>query len=339
MTVAITQISPSADHAGPWVPVVLDVTTTNITTYTYILATIGAQQVVVWGDGTWNPLFVQYSTRTTLVADTSYRYSLLPSGGWRVGFTLDVRAGEAAGGAAWPAAITKSVYCESSTKRVVCSDKTTSEYLESSEAFTVNFWLKLSTSGNWGTVNVALSSLDVGMSRGFLCGAHIGESAAPWFLLSTDGSHQLSVRGGTNIKGVGWRMVTFTHDGSGTPAGVGIYVNAVPEACVTIANTLGGGTTHNTAYVSFLGLWYEWSTFLPGRMCAASLHNRVIGSSEVAMLFNGGAEAVNPNVVAGCVRAWPLGSADVWPILREVGGSGPCGMQSMSEADILTDAP
>jgi len=62
------------------------------------------------------------------------------------------------------------------------------------------------------------------------------------FEITADATHSLVMRGGTSIVTGTVTHVAFSYDGSGTPAGVKLYVNGVLETNTTITNTLASGT-------------------------------------------------------------------------------------------------
>lgn len=315
MSVSITQVSPSSTYAGPWVPVVLDVTTTNTTTYTYILATIGAQQVVVWGDGAWNPLFSQYSMRTELVAGTSYRYSILPNAGWRAGFTVDARAGEES----IPAYTPTSQRFDSTSKfaapvsggGAVCN-------FERTDPFSFCFWTRRLTSGGQRTL---LFKLGAASSWRGLNICWVGTNKIHFAINAQ--THYIRT---TLVEDLddSWHHIGLTYDGSSAVGGMTTYVDGAPAA-VTPEGTVLTATINASAVAFRAGRGDTAVNPANSRIMEILAFDAEISAADIAALYAApGYTYSDLACYAHCVNHWRVGSlGGSYDVLEDKEGTAP----------------
>jgi len=233
-------------------------------------------------DGSAGTPFVNHATLGTGI--TSY-YKLDETSGTTVadiagGFTGTVNtgatlstAGKINTGVSWTTATGKGIQTNDTFK------------FASNVPFTINFWVKLTTTGVWQNLISRINKPDgVGVPGGYI---------------ATDGSNKIywKIGSGREITGVtttkslntSWNMVTFAYDGTGTSAGLKLYVNASAETAMTIWNDAGTYTDYTPNTPFEIGGYGDTSTQrLRGVEDEFGIWNKALTQTEVTALYNSG---------------------------------------------------
>jgi len=106
--------------------------------------------------------------------------------------------------------------------------------IDRTDAFTVSAWLKASATG---VNHVIMSKVEGGPNLGYQFWYTSASRAGLWFF---DAAGSLSVSINVSVP-LAWNHVVFTGDGTGTAAGVKIYINGVLGG-----NTVGTDTLSST---------------------------------------------------------------------------------------------
>lgn len=130
------------------------------------------------------------------------------------------------------------------------------------------------------------------------------------FVLRNALANQVSRRTTATVNTGTWKHVVVTYTGSGTVAGVVMYIAAVAQAGFTSFDTLGGNTILNTGVAS-IGCTNAASNFLNGSIFGAMLWNRVLTGLEVTAVYNAGV-GINPRNLSSAnnlVGWWAVGNS------------------------------
>lgn len=159
---------------------------------------------------------------------------------------------------------------------------------EFTQPFSISAWIypKSATNG------AIISHENNAGSRGWLFYSRgVSGSSRLIFEIVSSGAASASVQTTTVFPLNTWHHVVLTYTGSGTAAGMTIYVNGVSQPLSTIADTLAGGSIL-VALETQIGASGGASSpgfFIDARLARISIHNVVLTSGEIATLFGGAA--------------------------------------------------
>jgi hypothetical protein len=161
-------------------------------------------------------------------------------------------------------------------------------------------------------------------------------------MMNTYSTDDLRVRGGTAVNNGLWHHVCATHDGTGTAAGVKIYVDGV-ESTYTIESNNLTATIVNTASLR-IGTrenGYPAECF-DGNVDETAIYNKALSGAEVTEIYNLGAtnNLSTLGSASNLVGWWRMGDSDTYPTLTDRGSGGNNGtMTNMAASDIQVNAP
>jgi hypothetical protein len=104
--------------------------------------------------------------------------------------------------------------------------------------------------------------------------------------LRRTGSYYIAVYGSTVISINTWHHIVLTYSGSGTAAGVKIYIDGVEESYTVASDTLSGSFTNSANFN--IGSRDNDDLNLYGRIDEVGHWDREISSSDVTTLYNSG---------------------------------------------------
>jgi hypothetical protein len=198
------------------------------------------------------------------------------------------------------------------------------------EAFSIDFWIKTTTTGRRFLVSKREGSTTY---RGYDIQIDINEYL--WFDLCHDAavSEQISVLSADNTgyRDGNWHHICWTYSGSGLASGVTLYIDAVADTPLFIANDNLTGTIVNTADFMLAYRLDQPADSYIGSMDEVTVHSSELSLSEVQAIFNAGAPVDKRNLSTG-------GNIDAYWDLGE--GPGDDGvMTNMDAGDIVADSP
>lgn len=151
------------------------------------------------------------------------------------------------------------------------------------EPFTWNLWVKKDSGTGYNEI-LYCKRANASPYNGYLVYIK-SDGGFEWQLTNNNASNALVVSSTANVTDTNWHMVTFTYDGSATPAGVKLYKDGVLQSWTTThKNTLSA-----TTLTSFpLELGAIGSTGLPfqGLMDEVGVWNRDLSQAEITELYN-----------------------------------------------------
>jgi hypothetical protein len=163
-----------------------------------------------------------------------------------------------------------------------------------STAQSFSFWLNPASLPSGG--QILFSKLDTSAVAGYMCFARGTTGAQVEFQLRSNlGSTEIDVYTTANVLTVGtWTHVLITYSGSGTAAGVAVYINGTSTA-LTIAQDNFTGSASNTGDF-LIGTRYagSYALFYDGLMDEFAIANgTALTSGNAVTLYNGG---IPPNL-------------------------------------------
>lgn len=213
-------------------------------------------------------------------------------------------------------------------------------------AFSLSAWIK-TTASNFG--NIGGKQHNAPNYRGW--GLFINPSSAGAFgiqMYSTLGSNQLNVQTTNNGWNDGaWHHVVMTHDGSGTAAGLRIYVDGTSEALTVNSNSLSGTILTSDGFSLGTRGTTSPSAYLEGRLDEVALYSTELSSGDVTAIFNGG----TPNDLSALpswtnIHTWwrlGEGQADKAGVTSKISAAGTTAnyltCSNMTDDDIVVDSP
>ena len=142
-----------------------------------------------------------------------------------------------------------------------------------------------------------------------------------------------------------WYHVAMTYSGSGTAAGVNLYINGVVQAKTTVTDTYSASAA-NTADVR-LGARADGSLFFPGNLFAVTPWSTALSGANITALYNAGVPIdARLSAAAASIIAYyrcgndPIddGTGTTGVIMDRVGGYKGTPMATIA-GSIVTDAP
>jgi hypothetical protein len=200
----------------------------------------------------------------------------------------------------------KSVAFDGSNDYVTMGDVLGFEY---TDAFSISFWAKTVAAGDW-----FISKLD-GSLRGYgMTVATLGEFR---FFLYTTSVNSVSVKTEKTINDGHWHHLTATYSGSGTAAGVTLYVDGYAVSTVITDDDLLGGTIITAAEFNISGRTNGAAGILLGNVDETSVYNAELSAAEVLAIFNGGnpIDLESLPSASKLVSWWRMGEGDTYPTL------------------------
>ena len=213
-------------------------------------------------------------------------------------------------------------------------------------AFSISAWIN-TTGSNFG--NIGGKQHNAPNYRGW--GLFINPSSAGAFgvqMYNTLGSNQINLQTTNNGWNDGsWHHVVMTHDGTGTAAGINIYVDGVNQALTVNANSLSATILTSDGFSLGTRGTTSPSAYLEGKLDEVALYSTQLGASDVTAIYNGGV----PNDLSSLASWtnihtwWRLGEGqqDTAATIGEIAAGGTTTNKlectNMADDDITTDVP
>ena len=206
---------------------------------------------------------------------------------------------------------------------------------EYTQAFSTAYWFKTSSVAN----SLPLSKLSSVLTRGWQNNLDTAGRLLFGLYHVGGGTNALAMRTVNGFNNGVWRHAVATYDGSNTPAGIKIYINAVSETLTTTQNNLDD-TIVNDAICS-IGSFNGASYFYNGNMDEILIYNKKLSSAEVTALYNGGVpiDPAGLSTWSDALHYWRMGDKDIFNILKDNKGSADGTMTNMLAGDIVQDTP
>lgn len=152
-----------------------------------------------------------------------------------------------------------------------------------------------------GTINqmvwtkVGISSPWPGMQIGLQFNGGVVAGNVVWVLLQgAVGGDGIQVYGSTDLTNGSVWHVAVSYDGSGTAAGIKIYVNSIPETPAVLSDTLAGTSILNTTNPC-IGAWGNGSQFFyKGNIEELAIYNAAIGATTSTLIASNVLDAGKP---------------------------------------------
>ncbi len=137
-----------------------------------------------------------------------------------------------------------------------------------------------------------------------------------------------------------WYQAIITDSGSGTAAGVKIYINAVNQALSVVTDNFVAGSSANAAAPLNFGGRNGVGNF-SGNLAPIRFFNKELSQAEATELYNGGMilNITSFSDYASVLSAWAMGSGDSFPTLTDLKGIANATMVSMVAGNIVAAFP
>jgi len=153
-------------------------------------------------------------------------------------------------------------------------------------------------------------------------------------------SNRLIVETGTGIVTAGeYAHVLVTYDGSSTPAGVKLYVDAVVKTNVIVTDALTA-SIQNTEKLR-IGRRSLGDSAYDGNIDEVTIWDKVLTPTEIGELYNVGIpnDAALHSATANLISYWKMGDGAAFPIIPDDKGSNDGTMINGESGDIVQDIP
>jgi Concanavalin A-like lectin/glucanases superfamily len=206
---------------------------------------------------------------------------------------------------------------------------------EYDEPFSVSSWVRTTSSNDQTLLSKCTSST----IRGWLFQVYGGAGGVMLFqmLNSTAPLYEVSRRSASSVNDGLWHHVVATSDGTGTAAGLHVYIDGVLDDGTT-GDTLGDRTIVNAAAFN-LGARNSAVAFLIGDLDEVAVYDKELTLAEVLDIYNSGVPNSLDQLrsVSALVGWWRMGDGDSYPTLTDHGSGGNDGtMTNMESGDIQT---
>jgi hypothetical protein len=190
---------------------------------------------------------------------------------------------------------------------------------DANDPFTLEAWLK--TSVTTGHLNLVVKLLPAEPFTGFQWIVDAAGGGALMVALQHDNSPltSLLVGGTTAVNDGQWHHVAVTYDGSGTAAGLQLYVDHVADAVTVLSNNLGTSSTLNNQPL-MIGRDPRNINGMVGSLAHVRVSDVVLSTSQMVSFA--------PPVFAEGVPTLP-----VWAALWMLGGLGAAGVQVLRSGE------
>jgi len=207
--------------------------------------------------------------------------------------------------------------------------------LDNTDIFSLVCWFKT------GDADGALISKQdsAGVGRGYALRTTTGGKLR-FELISTGGSDEIIVETIGSFTDQSWHHVVVTSSGSGTAAGILIYVDDTAQTVTVVEDTLTA-TTSNAIDLQF-GAVDATDSFLAGRIDDPAIYDSELSPANVTTLYNSGEppDLTSVGPTGNLVGYWLMGDGDTFPTLTDNSTNSNDGtMTNMEAADIVVDSP
>lgn len=225
-------------------------------------------------------------------------------------------------------------FVSSSTQYVTMGNHPEFDF-EKTNAFSVSCWFKSTATGLTYLVSKSdtathLGSADLGWALQIgQFNPSFGAAGCPTFLLTdgyADGSHWIAVVSSVAYNDGAWHHVVGTSDGTGTKAGLNLWVDGAKPTQAQDGFTLSG-TIKNSAALQLSGraAYPSGEQFLlDGSISDVAIYSKELSSSEVATVYASHCpprlEAVGP--IVNLVGFWRPSLSDMSPTITDLSASG-----------------
>jgi hypothetical protein len=203
------------------------------------------------------------------------------------------------------------------------------------DAFSISVWIK--TTDTFGMV--VAKQLDSAPFTGWRWGVDNGKSS----IEMASGSSNF-IRRETTSTGLGdgfWHNIVITYSGSGTAAGVNLYIDDTLQGMATTSDNLSG--TIASAATFKVGVRGPSSGQYAGNVDEVSVWDKALSGSEITDIYNSGtpSDLAEHSASANQVGWWRMGDEDdtISSIKDRSTNSNDGTPTNMESGDIVTDTP
>lgn len=205
------------------------------------------------------------------------------------------------------------------------------------QTFSMEIWFKTSLSG--AIQGIFAKQLTTAAATGYFMSLETNGRVT--FELRNQGAKRIEKSTtATSFNNGSWHQVVVTYSGSGTAAGLKIYVDGAVQTTTTGADTLGGLTTLSTASLIIGANRNATSQSFRGNLNQFRIWDVELSAANVTTLYDA-AKPTDSSTVQGASRraAWPLGTGDTYPNLADPISLQNLVMTNMTAGDIETAVP
>lgn len=182
------------------------------------------------------------------------------------------------------------------------------------DPFTISLWFKTSALGTL----VMIGNLDTaGTFTGWELALNVDEQLLFNFLNAGGGVDAINIRTNDTYDDGEWHQFVVTHDGSGTAAGIVLYVDGEVPARTVLSDTLVS-TTVSTAQVR---IGDRTPATLPwnGNLDNIAIYDKELSASEVFEIFGppGPVDHTATGPYENLIAYWRMGDGDTFPVIND----------------------
>ncbi len=154
--------------------------------------------------------------------------------------------------------------------------------IEFNQPFTLSSWINTTNSANDDFI--IAKEENSGNFRGYYYLIDNGAGGVINCLIESSAANLIQVRGSTVVRDGSWHNVVCAYNGSGTAAGVTLYVDGNLESMTTVSDNLAGNTILNNVDVT-IGSRASAGVPLQGRVDEAYIFNHSLSAAQVKQLY------------------------------------------------------
>lgn len=184
---------------------------------------------------------------------------------------------------------------------------------EWSDPKSFSLWIMSDVSGGF-----ALSKSD-DVPRGY--GIIVGGGNVTYIESGIGGNMQVSLDG-SHFDATTWAHIVVTDDGSGTPAGINMYVNGSPESTSTVSDALGGTISNVASFnIGSRNNGFHASSCCEAKIRHVAVYDKELSSAEAAEIYGGGTppDLTSVGPTDNLLGWWKCGEGDVYPNIYDYG--------------------